>query len=48
MTRMRERNLDDGEVAVVVQVLDGWKDKLTWHVFIEVVERREGLRYING
>lgn len=45
MTRMRERNLNDGVVAVIVQVLDGWKDKLTWDALIEVVERREGLKY---
>ncbi|OWY27785.1 hypothetical protein [Herbaspirillum robiniae] len=45
MTRMRGRNLDDGVVAVIVQILDGWKDKLTWDALIEVLRRREGLRY---
>lgn len=45
MTRIRERNLDDKVVASIVEVLDGWSGKLTWEGLIEVVEKREGLRY---
>ncbi|HKT99654.1 MAG TPA: hypothetical protein VJS30_24465 [Paraburkholderia sp.] len=45
MTRVRERNLDDQLVASIVEVLDGWSGRLTWEALIEVVERREGLRY---
>ncbi|SOE57651.1 hypothetical protein SAMN05446935_1243 [Burkholderia sp. YR290] len=45
MTRVREKNLDDSVVATIVEVLDGWSGRLTWEALIEVVERREGLRY---
>ncbi|MFY4698332.1 hypothetical protein [Burkholderia glumae] len=45
MTRIRERNLDDKVVAIIVEVLDGWNGRLTWEALIEAVEKREGLRY---
>jgi hypothetical protein len=45
MTRVREKNLDDAVVAVIVEVLDGWNSRLTWDRLIEAVESREGLRY---
>ncbi|MCA8277336.1 hypothetical protein LGN17_33140 [Burkholderia sp. AU30280] len=45
MTRIRERNLDDKVVTIIVEVLDGWNGRLTWEALIEAVEKREGLRY---
>ena len=45
MTRVREKNLDGKIVTAVVEVLDGWSDRLSWSALIEVIENREGLRY---
>lgn len=45
MIRSREKNLDDEVVVGIVQVLDGWSDRLSWEALIEAVEKRAGLRY---
>ncbi|SAK75645.1 hypothetical protein AWB76_04944 [Caballeronia temeraria] len=45
MTRVRERNLDDTIVALIVEVLDGWSGRLSWEALIEAIARRAGLSY---
>jgi hypothetical protein len=45
MARIREKNLDDGTVATIVEVLDGWNDRLSWEALITAFARRTGRRY---
>jgi hypothetical protein len=41
----RARNLDDGDVADIVAILDGWSGTLSWERLIEAVEARKFARY---
>lgn len=45
MTKGRAKNLNDDAIGVIVAVLDGWSDKLTWDLLIDVIERRLFVRY---
>ncbi|MDP9651068.1 hypothetical protein [Paraburkholderia caledonica] len=42
---MREKNLDDETVAMIVEVLDGWSGRLSWEALIASVARRTGRLY---
>lgn len=41
----RAKNLGDGDVAKIVEVLDGWSGKLSWELLIDAVEKRLFARY---
>ena len=43
--KLRGRNLEDGDVASIVAVLDGWSGKLSWELLIEALEARKFARY---
>ncbi len=45
MKRSRARNLDDGGIADIVAILDGWSGKLSWELLIEAIEQRTFARY---
>jgi len=45
MTRLRSRNLGPEEIDLVVGILDGWADTLSWNHLIDVVELRLLSRY---
>lgn len=45
MKSKREKNLDEGVIEGVVQVLDGWQGKLTWDLLIKAVADRTGRVY---
>ena len=45
MTQRRARNLDDASIKQIVEILDGWTEKLTWELLIEAVELRMHNRY---
>ncbi|RYG38389.1 MAG: hypothetical protein EON93_02155 [Burkholderiales bacterium] len=42
---VRARNLNDGDIAEIVSMLDGWAGSLTWDALIEEIERRLRVRY---
>lgn len=41
----RAKNLQDADVKAVVEILDGWSERLTWEAFIEAIEKRLLVRY---
>lgn len=41
----RAKNLDDGAIADIVSILDGWSGKLTWELLLQDIERRLRQRY---
>ncbi len=41
----RAKNLNDEDVARIVEILDGWSGKLTWELFIVAIEKRLFARY---
>lgn len=43
--RNRSRNLTDADIAIIVDVLDGWKGPLTWEALIESISSRLNTRY---
>jgi hypothetical protein len=43
--KMRSKNLSDSDVEQIVEVLDGWSQKLTWDLLIGAVELRLFNRY---
>lgn len=45
MTQRRARNLDDASIKQIVEILDGWTEKLTWELLIDAVELRMHNRY---
>lgn len=45
MTRTRAKNLDDGAIADIVVILDGWTGKLSWELLVDAIERRKHARY---
>lgn len=45
MTQRRAKNLDDASIKQIVEILDGWSDKLTWDLLIDAVELRMHNRY---
>lgn len=45
MTRSRAKNLNDVDIGLIVNVLDGWSEKLTWNLLIEAIEKRIHVRY---
>ena len=45
MTRSRSRNLGANEIDLIVGMLDGWADALTWNHLIDAIELRLPFRY---
>lgn len=45
MARIRGRNIDDGMTSIIIGILDGWSNKLSWELLIEAVFSRVGHRY---
>lgn len=45
MTRLRSRNLGPKEIDLIVGILDGWADALSWNQLIDAVELRLLSRY---
>lgn len=43
--RLRARNLTDADIEVIVGVLDGWSDKLTWDGLIDAIASRLRVKY---
>lgn len=43
--RQRARNIGDADIEIIVGILDGWTDKLTWDALINAAERRLRARY---
>lgn len=38
MTQKRSKNLGDAEIKQIVEILDGWSEKLTWDLLIDTIE----------
>lgn len=45
MAQKRAKNLDDDDIKQIVEILDGWADKLTWDLLIDAIELRMHHRY---
>lgn len=45
MTQKRAKNLDDGNIKQIVEILDGWSGKLTWELLIDDIALRMHNRY---
>lgn len=45
MANRRAKNLDDSIIEAIVQILDGWTEKLTWDLFIEAIAQRTRFTY---
>lgn len=45
MKQTRAKNLDDANIKKIVEILDGWAEKLTWELLIDAVELRLHNRY---
>ena len=45
MAIKRSKNLGSTDIAVIVEMLDGWKGKLTWDLLIDAVAARLHNRY---
>ena len=43
--RRRSPNLSDNDIEVIVELLDGWRGRLTWGLLIDAVERELQARY---
>lgn len=43
--KKRSKNLGDAEIKQIVEILDGWSDKLTWDLLINAIELRMFSRY---
>lgn len=41
----RSKNLTDGDIEMIVRLLDGWSGSLTWNTLIDAVEKRLFNRY---
>jgi uncharacterized protein (UPF0335 family) len=44
-TKKRSKNLGDAEIKQIVEILDGWSDKLSWELLIGAIEQRMFSRY---
>ena len=44
-TLRRGRNLSDDNIHTIVEILDGWSDRLSWPLLIDEIEKRLGSRY---
>lgn len=40
MVQKRAKNLDDADIKQIVEILDGWSEKLTWDLLIDAIELR--------
>lgn len=40
MKQKRSKNLGDAEIKQIVEILDGWSEKLTWKLLIDAIELR--------
>lgn len=40
MVHKRAKNLDDADIKQIVEILDGWSEKLTWDMLIDAIELR--------
>ena len=38
--KTRSKNLGDAEIKQIVEILDGWSEKLTWELLISAIELR--------
>lgn len=45
MVQKRAKNLDDADIKLIVEILDGWSEKLTWDLLIDAIELRMHNRY---
>ena len=45
MTQRRAKNLDDAGIKEIVEILDGWSEKLTWDLLIDVINSRTHNKY---
>ena len=45
MKQQRARNLDDAGIKDIVEILDGWSEKLTWDLLIETINFRTHNNY---
>lgn len=45
MPRRRAKNLDDGAINRIVEILDGWSGDLSWQALIEQVQARLQSKY---
>jgi uncharacterized protein (UPF0335 family) len=45
MKQVRAKNLDDADIKKIVEILDGWAEKLTWGLLIDAIELRMHNRY---
>lgn len=43
--KRRARNLDDADIKRIVEILDGWTEKLTWELLIDAIQLRMHNRY---
>lgn len=44
-SKKRSKNLGDAEIKQIVEILDGWSDKLSWDLLINAIELRVFSRY---
>lgn len=45
MKQQRAKNLDDARIKDIVEILDGWSEKLTWDLLIEAINFRTHNKY---
>lgn len=45
MKKTRAPDLTQERLQLVLDILDGWKGKLTWELLIEAIEKATGIRY---
>jgi hypothetical protein len=45
MTKKRAKNLSDGDIKKIVEILDGWSKKLTWKLYIAAIQIRMRREY---
>lgn len=45
MKKTRAPDLTEEHIQVVIDILDGWKGKLTWDLLLDAVQKSTGFRY---
>ena len=45
MVKNRSPNINDAMIARIVEILDGWDEKLTWELLIKAIESRHYVKY---
>lgn len=45
MKKTRAPDLTEERIQVVIDILDGWKGKLTWDLLLDAVQKSTGFRY---